>query len=109
MSQMLRPPMAGPLLGHTTDSSTRVWMRATDVEQLRTVGVAALFDGAAYVPGSARYFRLQREYDRTGIVDFTGLEPDHRYRVRMGSLVTDSTNSELLVDDTDVYSKLPSP
>jgi alkaline phosphatase D len=96
-------------VGHTTDTAARLWMRAVDPGEFRTVGVAALFDGERCIPGSALYFRLQREYDRTGIVDFNGLSPATRYAVRMGSLITDSTNPDILMDDDEIYARLPPP
>src|SRR5687767_5401634 len=95
----LRAPQAGPMVGHTTVSTARLWMRACDAEVLRTVGVAALYDGQQCVPGSARYFRLHREYDRTGTVDFDGLKPEAHHAVRMGSLAMDSVHPELLRSD----------
>lgn len=105
----LRAPHAGPIVGHTTASSARLWMRASAADALRTVGVAALYDGQQCVPGSARYFRLHREFDRTGTVDFGGLTPDARHAVRMGSLAFDSVEPELLTSDQEIYDRLPEP
>lgn len=96
MSQMLRPPSLGPIVGHTTTTSARLWMRGADAGNDRTVGVAALFAGRRYVGGSACYLRLHREYDRTGYVDFEGLKAGTTYTVRMGSLSLDSTDALLL-------------
>jgi alkaline phosphatase D len=84
-------------------------MRGSDVDAMRTVGVTALYDGQRCVPGSARYFRLHREYDRTGTVDFDQLKPDARYAVRMGSLAIDSVEQELLMSDKEIYDRLPNP
>ncbi len=68
----LRPPGLGPIVGHTTDTSCRVWIRAGDPadkgarldDDRRTVGVIGLVNRNRI--GEAAYFRLQREFDRTG-------------------------------------------
>jgi alkaline phosphatase D len=69
----LRPPGLGPLVGATTDTSCRIWIRASDPadngvnldEDRRTVGVIGLVSKTNVI-GRAWYFRLQREFDRTG-------------------------------------------
>lgn len=106
MSQFMRPPDLGPIVGHTQPDSVRLWMRAEDGDG-RTVGVAALYLNGAYVSGTARYFRLQREYDRTGTVDFDGLVPDTAYTARLGSIRVDSTADDVLVTDKEVEDRLP--
>jgi len=68
----LRAPGLGPIVGHTTDTSCRIWIRAGDPadsgarlnEDRRTVGVIGLVNRNRI--GDAAYFRLQREFDRTG-------------------------------------------
>ena len=107
----LREPALGPIVGHVSDSSARVWIRGSDSDDKganlhsdrRTVGVCTLFevpqqdskrlhsdDGRSDLrdkltdaakaelkkarPGKALpqlyYFRLHREYDRTGTFCF---------------------------------------
>jgi len=101
--------MVGPIVGHTTATSCRLWMRASDVEELRTVGIAVLLKDGKPLPETARYFRLHREYDRTGTVDFDGLEPDSTYSARLGSVVVDSSDPEIIIEDAEVYRHLPEP
>jgi alkaline phosphatase D len=72
----LRPPGLGPLVGATTDSTCRIWIRAGDPadhkadldEDRRTIGVIGKLDTSKpqATVTDAWYFRLQREYDRTG-------------------------------------------
>lgn len=70
----LRPPGLGPLVGATTDSSCRIWIRAGDPadhksdldEDRRTIGVIGMLNANNTQVMDAWYFRLQREYDRTG-------------------------------------------
>lgn len=114
MNLTLRNPSVGPIVGHTTSHSSRIWMRAS-VDSLgdspgRTVGLAALYDAEGnYVVNSACYLRLHRQYDRTGIVDFTRLKPDTTYSVRVGSLVLDSANLTAILEDIEVFASLPRP
>jgi alkaline phosphatase D len=69
----LRAPGLGPIVGATTDTTCRIWIRAGDPaddkanldEDRRTVGVIGLVARKNQI-GRAWYFRLHREYDRTG-------------------------------------------
>jgi alkaline phosphatase D len=69
----LRPPGLGPIVGDTTHNSCRIWIRAGDPadnkvdldEDRRTVGIIGIVTRTNLI-GRAWYFRLQREYDRTG-------------------------------------------
>lgn len=108
MSTVVRLPSLGPIVGHTTASSARIWIRGPEADDDRTVGVAALYEeGRRYVKKSARYFRLRREYDRTGIADFADLKPDTRYTVRTGCLFIDTPNPYTNNSDEEVFNTLP--
>lgn len=160
----LRGPDLGPIVGHVTDTTCRVWIRGGDAEDdgpmlnadRRTVGVCAIFElaeaeaaklaadgeheqvrdgiargvraelrkaaeGKAHNLPALYYFRLHREYDRTGTFCFgadkciTGrasepLKPDTAYMVLLGTLVVDDP----FADDRNLSSgrlaeKLPQP
>ena len=68
----IRAAGLGPVIGHTTDTTARVWIRAGDPgdsgvlldPNRRTVGIVGLVEGPKI--GNAWYFRLPREFDRTG-------------------------------------------
>ncbi|HEY2951981.1 MAG TPA: alkaline phosphatase D family protein, partial [Verrucomicrobiae bacterium] len=108
MSNMLRSPSVGPIVGHTTTESVRVWMRGSDEAPGRTVGVAVLCDTKGKPKkDTARYFRLHREFDRTGAVDFDDLEPNTPYLVRCGSLTLDSTDDSEHIETSDLENTLP--
>ncbi|MET0379806.1 MAG: alkaline phosphatase D family protein [Spongiibacteraceae bacterium] len=115
----LRTPHLGPIVGHTTATSATLWIRAQDpndadirlAADCRTLGVIAVFaeDGVALPDAKIPiyYFRLRREYDRTGIFvlgDSTGiqdgkkftLKPDTTYLVRLATLTLDDSGA---VDD----------
>lgn len=125
----LRKPGLGPIVGHTTSSSCRLWIRADDPadekETLdanrRTVGViAVLEENGKRVNAKPAYFRLHREYDRTGTfnlgVDTSlgevaspgnesqayKLKPDTLYCVGLATLTIDdpSPDDETTTDET---------
>ena len=125
---ILRAPGLGPIVGHTSDTTCRIWIRAGDPadekatldKNRRTVGVIGLLRGdkAPRIDG-AWYFRLQREFDRTGTfllggdrqlgwyredfeeegksppaklpkgIESEPLKPDTDYVVRVGTLTLD--------------------
>jgi alkaline phosphatase D len=106
----LRAPHLGPIVGHTTGTTARLWIRAHDSEEQgsetaqnrRTLGVIAITEtnGAEPANRQVHYFRLRREYDRTGTFTLgqdTGLEgvlsdplaPGTKIRVRLGTLTVD--------------------
>ncbi len=126
---LIRAPGLGPIVGHTTDHTCRIWIRAGDPGDAgvhldanrRTVGIIGMVEGTRTKPkiGRAWYFRLQREFDRTGTflvgsdvqlgcypTDFIDqglvppdslpsrqraepLEADTEYKVRVGTLTID--------------------
>lgn len=112
----LRPAHLGPLVGHTTDKTARLWIRGgspdegANVDQhRRTVGVIAIIEESGRRPRRklAHYFRLRREYDRTGTFTLGAeigikprdknpglLSPDTEYVVRVGTLTVDDPNPE---------------
>ena len=110
MSNMLRTPSLGPIVGHTTTTTVRVWMRGSDETDGRTVGVAVLCDAKGRPKkDTAQYVRLHREHDRTGTVDFDGLEAGTAYSVRLGSLTLDSTDDREHVATDDLGKRRASP
>lgn len=127
----LRTPHLGPIVGHTTATSATLWIRAHDPNDYdaqlagdcRTVGVIAVVAeaGVALPPGKIPiyYFRLRREYDRTGtflIGEQTGLQagkkfalkPDTAYTIRTATLTLDDTWADAAdVQDDVLAQRLP--
>lgn len=70
----MRAPGLGPIVGHTSDTTCRIWIRAGDPadkkaeldKNRRTVGVIGFVEGNPPKIGDVWYFRLHREFDRTG-------------------------------------------
>ena len=90
----------GPIVGHTTDTSVRLWGRGdrqrTPGGPKRCHGVAQILAADSNTILRARYFKLLPEDDFTGSVDFSGLEPGKPYRYRMGFFHSDSEPFHLL-------------
>jgi len=128
----LRAPGLGPIVGHTTEKSCRIWIRAGDPEdegvhlssERRTIGVIAVvkINGKA-IPkekGQVFYFRLHREYDRTGTFNLgkeTGLDEKSKpiilkaateYEVRVGTLTLDDpARDDAVVSSAKISDFLP--
>ena len=130
----LREPHLGPIVGHTTHRSCRLWIRALDsadrkadlADDRRTIGVLTVMaENKQDFPLEARpvfYFRLRREYDRTGTFNLGEdlslggqgqpyrLKPDTTYRVRMGTMsVDDPLPNEEDLDGALLARRLPAP
>lgn len=125
----LRQPGLGPIVGHTTATSCRLWIRAGDPgdqdheldENRRTIGVVAVLEkNGLPVEAEPAYFRLHREFDRTGTfqpgVDVTlgsnnapvPLEPETEYVVGLGTITIDDPNgNDENVTDAEVLQRLP--
>ncbi len=121
----LRPPGMGPRVGHTTTSTCRIWIRAgSDADdgvspdsEHRTVGVIGVTheDGRRINPMKSYYFRLRREFDRTGCIDLGRdtpdlvLKPDKEYVARVGYLLLDDPYDDDGVSSDELTQRLPDP
>ena len=125
----LRPAGLGPIVGHVTHDAARIWIRASDPEEKgaeiarhrRTLGVVAICEkGKRFAQGRVHYFRLQREYDRTGTFTFgyevglgeevpsAKLSPDTEYQVRVGTLTVDDPDPDgASIEDEILAARLP--
>lgn len=130
----LRAPGLGPIVGHTTDRSCRLWIqaplperqKAAAEEDRRTLGVLVVTARAGVaIPPAQRpvfYFRLRREFDRTGTFvlgeerslgecgEPYPLEPDTEYRVRLASMALDDDfDNDARVPSATLVARLPAP
>ncbi|WP_224240515.1 alkaline phosphatase D family protein [Hyalangium gracile] len=95
----VKPVTVGPIVGHTTDTTVRLWGRGSPPPVGAGVmchGVAQLLEAGSTTPSQARYFKLLPEDDFTGSVDFTGLKPGQTYAYRMGFFYSDVEQHLLL-------------
>ena len=128
----LRPPSLGPIVGHTTNTTARLWIKAVDPDDYganfargrRTIGVIAVIreNGRIVRRKRAHYFRLQRECHRAGTFTLgediglgennpsAPLKPGTPYEVRIGTLTIDDPYPE---DDSmpsgKLVERLPKP
>lgn len=90
----------GPIVGHTTDTTVRLWGRGdaqrTVGQPRRCHGIAQILAAGSKTILQARYFKLLLEDDFTGSVDFSGLQPDTAYEYRMGFFHSDAEPFQLL-------------
>ena len=128
----LRDPGLGPIIGHTTATSCRIWVRGTDSDDQgamlhsnrRTVGVLAITHiNQSPIRKQDRkvfYFRLHRKYDRTGTFTLgmdsclkngflsPPLAPQTKYTIRVGTLTLDDPfDDDQNIEDLDIATKLP--
>lgn len=128
----IRPPGLGPIVGHTTDRSCRFWIRAADpgdkgpqlASERRTIGILSVVakKGNQISNPPVYYFRLHREFDRTGTFNLGedvslggkgkvySLDPDTKYNVRIGTLtIDDPFSDDEVVTDRELRARLPEP
>ena len=126
----LREPSLGPIVGHTTDTTCRIWIRGADPDDRGayqhsnrlTVGIIALteIDGNSIANPDNFYFRLHRKNDRTGTFTLgedpciksdsmsQRLTPNTAYTVRLGVLIVDGPfKDDTNVPDDELAAKLP--
>ena len=129
MASRLRPPGLGPIVGHTTEKTAHIWVRADDQikdpyeARTRTLAVLGVFreNGKKLDPTPCFYFRLQREFARTGRivlghekVRWRGkrypMKANTRYEVRIGILVLDDPAPMFDgMSDDELIERLPKP
>lgn len=125
MSVLCKPSL-GPIIGHTTDTTCRIWIRGADPDDRGayqhsnrlTVGVIALTE--ANSDPVVYYFRLHRKNDRTGTFTLgkdpciksgsvsQPLTPKTTYKARVGVIIVDGpSKDDKNVPDHEVAAKLP--
>ncbi|WP_324671250.1 alkaline phosphatase D family protein [Hymenobacter sp. GOD-10R] len=86
----IQAPTLGPILGYTTHEQARIWLRGDRRStERRYFGVVQLQHPTTGL-GSQQYQKLEPHFDMTGVVAFTGLEPNTTYHYRAGWVETDA-------------------
>ena len=90
----------GPIVGHADINHVRIWGRATyqPLESgmpRRAFGIARIRkkDGGNY--GSPRFFKMNPNFDLSGVIIFKDLEPDSKYAYQIGWFFSDKELDEL--------------
>ncbi len=94
----VKPVTVGPIVGHTTARTVRLWGRGAPPPQpasQRCYGVAQILEAGSTTPAQGRYFKLLPEDDYTGSVDFGGLEPGRAHAYRVGYFFSESDPQQL--------------
>ncbi|KPK07979.1 MAG: hypothetical protein AMJ56_12405 [Anaerolineae bacterium SG8_19] len=97
----IKPLTVGPIVGATNGEDVRLWGRG-ELELIqsgprRCFGVARIRSADARF-GAPKFFKMNPNFDMTGIVVFDGLRPDTRYLYQMGWFFSDKELDE--VEDT---------
>ena len=117
----LKPPSLGPIVGHTTATSCKLWIRAKDSEAFQVGVVKVLETNGKLSPKNKptiHYFRLDKESNRIGVfnlgdeVDLKGqstqLQPDTEYKVCLATLtIKRSTVQNKKLSNQALKQKLP--
>ena len=124
----LKPPSLGPIVGHTTATSCKLWLRAQDSNTFQ-VGVVAVLEKASKPLKEGKcsiyYFRLDRlnkERNRIGIFNLgeengldngqaaESLKPKTKYKVCLATLtINDFSANHKDLKDEALKQKLPDP
>lgn len=87
----------GPIVGHTTTTSARLWGRGAydpgKAGPRRCHGIVQLYQGTTLVDAS--YFPMRPHFDFTGVHDFEGLKVGTQYSFRMGYIFADLEPEQL--------------
>jgi len=83
----------GPIVGATTDSSARIWGRGKhediDSRPRRCFGVARIKSSNVTKFSNPRFFKMNPNFDLTGVVHFDGLSPEKSYDYQIGCFFSD--------------------
>ncbi|MEQ9484806.1 alkaline phosphatase D family protein [Coleofasciculus sp. F4-SAH-05] len=111
----LKPLTVGPILGHVTDQSARIFGRAEYLPSPHALppgwgvqthqlfqpcfGVARIRAVGESEFQPPQFFKMNPNFDMSGVVTFTGLKPETDYEYQMGWFVCeDEPNSQLKID-----------
>ncbi|NES87105.1 MAG: alkaline phosphatase family protein, partial [Moorea sp. SIO2B7] len=94
----------GPIVGHADTNHVRIWGRATyqpfeSGEPRRAFGAARIRkkDGGGY--SLPHIFKMNPNFDMSGVVIFTNLEPDRKYTYQIGWFFSDKELYEIRSSD----------
>ena len=98
MNMRLQPFTVGPILGAVSSNTARVWGRG---DELRVRGELQRFFGAARIRkcggvfSEPQYFKLNPNFDLTGVTVFQDLQGDTIYEYEIGAITLNAEFGEL--------------
>ena len=101
---LVKPLTVGPIVGATTPDTVRIWGRG-ELERIQS-GPRRCFGIARIRSQNGRYsapkfFKMNPNFDLTGIVIFNNLNPQERYNYQIGWFFSDLEPDELSARDFD--------
>ncbi len=97
---IVKEPTVGPIIGHTTTNSGRLWARGEKSSESRTFGIARIRRTGTQNFGQAKVFKMLPVFDFTAIVDFKNLTTNQSYDYQIGYVFADGEPHEIPVDAT---------
>ena len=96
----IHPLSVGPIVGHTDTDHVRIWGRAEHEPEAsgrprRTFGIARLRERGQSTYESPIFFKMNPNFDISGIVIFHGLTSDSTYEYQIGYFYSDKELYEL--------------
>lgn len=93
------PVTVGPIVGATTATAVRLWGRG-DFEKIqsgprRCFGIARLWPQGEAASDDVKYFKMNPNFDMTGIVIFHNLRPETKYNYQLGWFFSDMELEEI--------------
>lgn len=102
MNVKVRPLTVGPILGATSGESARVWgrgiMEATENGPRRCFGVVRVRPSSSSHFRQPVFFKMNPNFDMTGVVLLNDLEPERLYEYQMGYFFSDLDLTGLTAD-----------
>ena len=92
MKFKIKPFDIGPIMGHTSTDSVRLWGRAEPIKTedglQRCFGAARVLRGGRQT-GKIQFFKMNPHFDLTGVTVFQGLRTDTEYRYEIGCFASE--------------------
>ncbi len=102
MNVKIRPLTVGPILGWTSGQTARMWGRGalelTDSGPRRCFGIARVRPSSSSHFRQPVFFKMNPNFDMTGVMQFEELEPERSYEYQMGYFFSDLDLPDLTRD-----------
>lgn len=107
----VRIPTVGPILGETTTSSARLFVRGeferVDGRPRKCHGVGRMRKSSSASFGREKYFKLNPNFDMTGVGIFDGLSANASYVYQLGWVFSDVDSNQISVAKALEWKDIP--